>query len=135
MPDLLQVAGMEFIPFYMASIDLAALCRQDGVTAYWDVHDYNAVLTVNMCHRSGLRVPDDLSVVGRHDTPWARECHPPLTTVSINPRAVAAEITAALGEPHEAEEALRRRVRLVPPRLVVRGSSGRARPERASAGS
>jgi LacI family transcriptional regulator, repressor for deo operon, udp, cdd, tsx, nupC, and nupG len=68
----------------------------------------------------GLRIPDDLSVVGLAALPFAQVFDPPLTTIAIDPEAAGAEafeLLAALmrGEPVEG--------RVLPVALVVRGST------------
>jgi DNA-binding LacI/PurR family transcriptional regulator len=69
----------------------------------------------------GLRIPDDLSVVGFDDLPFAKVFDPPLTTIRIDPEALGGEsfeVLAALmaGEPPPP-------ARVLPVELVVRGST------------
>jgi DNA-binding LacI/PurR family transcriptional regulator len=69
----------------------------------------------------GLRVPDDLSVVGFDDLDIARVLDPPLTTVAADPAALGATaferlVARLAGEDRPAET-------LVPVELVVRGST------------
>jgi LacI family transcriptional regulator, repressor for deo operon, udp, cdd, tsx, nupC, and nupG len=69
----------------------------------------------------GLRIPDDLSVVGFDDLPFARVFDPPLTTIRLDPAelgATAFEVLMALMEDRPAES------RVLPVELVVRGSTG-----------
>ncbi|GIF15381.1 transcriptional regulator [Actinoplanes teichomyceticus] len=74
----------------------------------------------------GLRVPDDLSLVGFDDSPLASRIQPGLTTVRQDVeekgRSAAALLTAALRRPDRGDAA---RV-LLPATLVVRGSTGPA---------
>jgi DNA-binding LacI/PurR family transcriptional regulator len=69
----------------------------------------------------GLRVPEDLSVVGFDDLDIARVLDPPLTTVAADPAALGAaafeRLLARLGGEDGPEETL------VPVELVVRGST------------
>jgi DNA-binding LacI/PurR family transcriptional regulator len=69
----------------------------------------------------GIRIPEDLSVVGFDDLPFARVFEPPLTTIRIEPEALgseAFELLAALmaGEPAPPG-------RVLPVELVVREST------------
>jgi DNA-binding LacI/PurR family transcriptional regulator len=70
----------------------------------------------------GLRIPQDVSVVGFDDLPFARVFEPPLTTIRIDPEALggeAFELLAVLmaGEPAPPG-------RILPVELVARGSTG-----------
>lgn len=81
---------------------LNAIVRPTAVVAYTDAV---AVGFIIECTQAGVRVPEDVSVVGVDDLPIAQACTPGLTTL----RAPAAELghaamTALLsGEPIEAE--------------------------------
>ena len=46
-------------------------------------NDLTAIGAIRALYRSGIRVPQDVSVVGADDIPFAALCHPPLTTVQI----------------------------------------------------
>ena len=68
-----------------------------------------------------MRIPDELSVVGFDDLPFARVFAPPLTTIRIDPEALggeAFELLAALmaGEPAPPG-------RILPVELVIREST------------
>jgi len=54
---------------------------QDRPTAVCCANDEIAFGAINAAHMSGLRCPDDLSVVGFDDGIWATACQPALTTV------------------------------------------------------
>ena len=77
------------------------------------------------CRRLGVRVPDDVSVVGFDDLDFALRLDPPLTTVAVPSeemgRLSAEAILNALlhGRPVES--------RLLEAPLIVRGSTGRVR--------
>jgi len=124
--DLIEIAGGTYYPFFFAhDIErLGRLFKRERVTAYWAMHDYDAVKTVNFCNEQGLRVPRDISIVGRYDTPWSRDCRPQLTTVSINPQRIAAALVEALGRPPaETPNSSQPIVIKVAPVLIVRAST------------
>jgi LacI family transcriptional regulator len=70
----------------------------------------------------GARCPDDLSVVGFNDMPYADKLNPPLTTVRIPHYAIGAEaaqlLLDRLRDPHRHARSV-----LLPLTLVVRGST------------
>jgi DNA-binding LacI/PurR family transcriptional regulator len=72
----------------------------------------------------GLRVPDDLSVVGFDDINAGRYASPPLTTVSFDKRAFA-EATLDLLAQRIADRARPPRAVVIPHRLVFRDSTRR----------
>ncbi|HKN98779.1 MAG TPA: LacI family DNA-binding transcriptional regulator [Pseudonocardiaceae bacterium] len=57
------------------------LSRPDRPTAVFAANDITAIATVETAHTLGLRVPDDLSVVGFDNVPESALSSPPLTTV------------------------------------------------------
>jgi DNA-binding LacI/PurR family transcriptional regulator len=72
---------------------------------------------------SGLKVPDDISIVGYDDIAWASLTHPPLTTVHIEKelmgRYAVEQLKQAIADRNRVPI-----VTVVPPRLVVRNSTG-----------
>jgi DNA-binding LacI/PurR family transcriptional regulator len=63
---------------YMAGLQLA---ENPDVTAIFVANDQMALGVLGALHKAGLRVPEDVSVVGFDDTPQAAYYAPPLTTV------------------------------------------------------
>lgn len=94
-------------------------------TAIFCANDNSAIGTIEACRDAGLRIPEDISVIGYDDTVWARHVVPPLTTVHIPVRemahAAARLALSAVGKP----------VRRLPlhhePALVVRESTAAPR--------
>ena len=111
-----------------AAAGLVALPPHERPTAVFAANDLLALGVLQGLHEAGLRVPDDLALVGYDDIELAVTADVPLTTVR-QPRAelgrqatelLLAEIAAAAaGAPHE-----HRQVRFVP-ELVIRASSAR----------
>ncbi len=77
----------------------------------------------------GIRVPDELSVVGYDDSPLARRLRPSLTTVRqdllVKGRETASALTTAIADVGAGGELGGRRV-VLPTELVVRDSTGPA---------
>ncbi len=66
-------------------------------------NDLQALGVYEAARRAGLRIPDDLSVIGFDDMEYARWCGPPLTTVrqplqDMGAAAAAMVVTLAAGE-------------------------------------
>ncbi|MBN1172510.1 MAG: LacI family DNA-binding transcriptional regulator [Micromonosporaceae bacterium] len=58
-----------------------ALARERSVTAVFCANDQTAIGLLSALYRAGLKVPQDVSVVGFDDIPEAPYLYPPLTTV------------------------------------------------------
>jgi DNA-binding LacI/PurR family transcriptional regulator len=106
-----------------AGADAARRLLSDLPTAVIAANDRSAVGVLDVFVRAGIRVPEDVSVVGYDDTALARLAHVDLTTVSQDgpqqaARAVAAAVERLDGGRREPTESV------VTPRLVVRGSTG-----------
>ena len=104
--------------------------RLPGVDAVFASNDQMAVGVLHGAHRNGLRMPEDLAVVGVDDTPESSHFWPSLTTVH-QPLADAGALAVARIDGQIRHDRRRSRepfvepeaVTLLAPRLVVRGSS------------
>ncbi|AQZ62060.1 Transcriptional regulator, LacI family [[Actinomadura] parvosata subsp. kistnae] len=95
-------------------------------TAIFTCNDGQASGVYRAAHRLGLRIPEDLSVVGFDDLPAVRWMNPPLTTVRQPLTAMAAAATDMLLKLSRGELLPRHRVELGT-ELIVRESTGPAR--------
>ncbi len=110
-----------------------ALPAAERPTAIVCGNDVMAIGALHAIQQAGLRVPQDLSVVGYDDVPQAAYTVPPLTTVAQPCAAIAAaavgwlleRIEAPLPSPAGGPPASR----LLPVQLVVRGSTAPPRSE------
>jgi DNA-binding LacI/PurR family transcriptional regulator len=102
------------------------LAGPDRPTAVLCFSDALAAGVVRAAEDLGLRVPQDLSVVGYDDTPLAAHMRPALTTVHQDAaekgRIAAAELAAAVAR-HRAGEPPEVRHIVLPTELVVRDST------------
>jgi DNA-binding LacI/PurR family transcriptional regulator len=102
------------------------LDTDDGITAVLCFSDAIARGVVTRFVDAGLRVPDDVSVVGFDDNPLAQRSRPPLTTVrqdvAAKGRAATAALIAAIGR-DKTQAATRERHIVLPTELVVREST------------
>lgn len=78
-PALLHVAEYRRDAAYEATAAMLAL--PDPPTAVFAANDVSAMGILDAAGRLGVRVPDDLSVVGFDDIPESASTTPPLTTV------------------------------------------------------
>jgi LacI family repressor for deo operon, udp, cdd, tsx, nupC, and nupG len=107
---------------YEAARDLPA---DAGVTAVFAANDHVAFGVVRGLQDRGLRVPQDVSVVGWDDEQFGRYTSPTLTTVSVDRELLGRQAMESLIADVQGRE--RPRIPDLPPgRLVLRGSSGPA---------
>jgi len=125
-PDLIVSAGWFTHADGEAAFG-ALLDRGTRPTAVVAANDLIALGCYAALHARGLRVAEDVSVVGYNDVPFAEWVAPPLTTVRIPKHAIgvqAAElILRAIREPGSPPVTIR-----LAPDLVERASTARARP-------
>ncbi len=107
------------------------LASHPRVTAVFVLNDLMALGALQAAAAAGRRVPDDLSVVGFDDIPFAELAHPPLTTVAQPVRQLgeqAARLLLHLIEepaPPASAESSQSPSLVLPTRLVVRASTAR----------
>jgi DNA-binding LacI/PurR family transcriptional regulator len=100
------------------------LAKDPSVTAVFCANDHQALGMLRALHEHGVRVPEDISVVGFDDIPEAEYLSPPLTTIrqdfdEVGRRCLAA-LLSILENNGEAPPAHPR----VAPSLITRASSG-----------
>jgi LacI family transcriptional regulator len=91
---------------YAAGVELAERFRSKGdVTAVFAANDHMALGMLRAFHEAGVRVPEDVSIVGFDDIPEAEFLSPPLTTVRQDFDEVGRRCIAALLRLIEADRA------------------------------
>jgi LacI family transcriptional regulator len=100
----------------------ALLDRPDPPTAIFAVNDNTAIGVMAAAHALGLRVPEDLSLVGYNDIPVVSRLPVPLTTVRVPFRQIAGGALELLLEQGEA------RTLVATPTLIPRRSTVAPRP-------
>src|SRR6266849_3602804 len=125
-PELtIQLEGTDSTPAIGYPFAKQLLARKVPFTALFAYNDISAIGSIWAIREAGLRVPEDISVVGFDDIPGAAFCEPGLTTVrqplvrmgQIAARTVIAEIEGR--SEHVPQIAIE-------PEFVVRQSTGRA---------
>jgi LacI family transcriptional regulator len=112
---------------------LAQFVRQPALmrpTAVVCANDYNALILLRACRDAGVRVPEDLSVIGYDDADGAEHSHPGLTTMRVDKEFMGRlavrrlwsrlhwESSVCLTQPQVRHE--------TPVTLVIRNTCGRA---------
>jgi LacI family transcriptional regulator len=98
------------------------LALDDRPTAIFAVTDMTAVGAFGVARRLGLRIPEDLAIVGYNDIPLASRIVPGLTTVHVPIHEFGSVAARLLLEQIETGELIQRRV-IFNPELIVRGST------------
>lgn len=106
------------------------LARSPRPTAIFASSDYLAIGVLTAFHKAGVRVPEDISLVGFDDMPFADLLNPPLTTIR-QPVArmgrIAFQLLLALMTGQPAAPLTR-----LPVELITRGSVAPPPPQRSS---
>jgi DNA-binding LacI/PurR family transcriptional regulator len=125
----LGITASELGPFHarfsagVRAGDLVLATSATGVVAY---NDEVAVGVINRLADRGIRVPQDMSVVGHDDTQLAEMVMPRLTTVRIPAAAAGAAAAGMLLDAVAGRDGVVRRRLELPAELVVRASTGPA---------
>lgn len=89
----------------------------DAIFAYNDV---TAMIAINMCEQRGLKVPEDVAIVGFDNIETAAWGRPSLTTVAVDKHKLGHQAVSLL-----LSNALQEKNQLLPVKLVIRESSGK----------
>lgn len=103
---------------------VALLALEPRPTAIFAANDATAIGAFSAVRDAGLRVPEDMAVVGFDDVPIARYVNPPLTTVRVSISELGARAAETLLAALADGAAHRRRHVVLPTALVVRASCG-----------
>jgi LacI family transcriptional regulator len=102
---------------------MRALDAAERPTAVFASTDAIALGVMEAVRSRGLRVPEDVSVVGIDDIPQASHAHPPLTTVALPKRQMAKDATALLLRGIAENQPVAPSLSLLAPEILVRASS------------
>jgi DNA-binding LacI/PurR family transcriptional regulator len=97
-------------------------------TAVLASNDLTAIGAMGAIHETGLRIPEDISVIGFDDIGLSAYTHPALTTLHVPRRELAATSFRSLfrGRDEIAGKAADKWEHVIQPRLVVRRSTAQA---------
>ncbi|MFH0954432.1 MAG: substrate-binding domain-containing protein, partial [Verrucomicrobiota bacterium] len=99
------------------------LSMPDRPTAIFAFSDELAMGVMQAARSAGLKVPEDLAVVGYDNVAFSAHLNPPLTTVAQNPYAIGSTACRMLVDMLGGEKPRDANV-LIPVKLVVRDSCG-----------
>ena len=102
----------------------ALLHLEPRPTAVFAANDAMAIGLLSALQEAGVRVPDDVAVVGFDDIPIARFLTPPLTSVRVSIAELGGRALERLLTMLEEGDGHERRHEVLPTTLMVRGSCG-----------
>jgi LacI family transcriptional regulator len=117
-PSLIRIGGYQVDSAEEAARQM--LEPDDRPTAIFAANDVSALATISVAGSLGVRVPDDLSVIGFDNVPESALSDPPLTTIEQPIRQMGFEATEILIRLIAEQEVPEHT--MLPTRLVVRGS-------------
>jgi DNA-binding LacI/PurR family transcriptional regulator len=123
----LEMDATELGPFnarFSAGVRAADLVLASGATAVLAYNDEVAVGVINRLFDRGVRVPDDLSIVGVDDTSLAEMVTPRLTTVRLPADALGRAAVRMLFDTPTARDPLKRNPVALRADLIIRSSTG-----------
>lgn len=88
--------------------------RPDGVFAH---ADWLGSRILTDLRRQGLKVPQDVAVLGYFDTPWTMMTNPPISSITTDPREIVDTIRTFIQRRQFDEQVI------IKPRLVIRQST------------
>ncbi len=99
----------------------------DGIVA---ANDISAVQVLNVCAEKGLRVPEDISVIGYNDTSLAQLVEPQLSSMRVPAEKMGYEAISILVDRclNNQEQECKHNMKIFVPELIVRDSSKRKAP-------
>lgn len=103
------------------------LSLPDPPTAVFARNDFTAIGAMRAISEAGLKIPNDIAIVGFDDIPLAARMSPSLTTVRQPMRAEGQIAAAMLLERITGKTNISRRERILDCELIVRESSGHRR--------
>jgi DNA-binding LacI/PurR family transcriptional regulator len=129
----LRAAGLSLRPEFVCRGDFREQGGYEGMTALLALRPRpTAVFVANnlmtlgalrALHEAGLRIPDDIALVGFDDMPWATSLNPPLTAVSQPSQEIGSTAADLLLDRIARPDRTVRHV-ILQTRLIVRASCG-----------
>ena len=96
------------------------IARDERVTAVYVANDQMAVGAYQAAYARGMKLPEELSVIGSDDSPLATSVYPALTTIQLPLREIARHTVEAFL--NRVNGGAPRQTQVVIPRLIIRDS-------------
>ena len=119
---LVRYGGLSAQSGYEAMMSL--LDSAPPFTALFAGNDTVALGAVAAIHQRGLRVPEDIAVIGYDDIPTAAYAVPPLTTVHTDPKEQGRRAGEVLIQLVQGDAPLERNIHIGSAELIIRESCG-----------
>ena len=122
--DFVRIADAKQHGGYLNTLDL--LTQQPCVTALFVANNLMTLGALDAIRERGLKIPDDISIIGFDDMPWANLLQPPLTAIAQPTYELgrrAAELLLGRLKDHEKPVTHEH----LETRLIVRGSTSQPR--------
>ena len=94
----------------------------DPFTAVFVASDNVAIGAKSALREANLRIPDDISIIGFDDIPWAKYSDPPLTTVRLPAESLAQSACTLLLDLIQEKDLTRRQKIILDTELIIRKS-------------
>jgi len=112
--------------YHAGEIFLEQFDEWDRYTAVFAANDWMSVGFIQKLKEKGVRVPEEISVIGCDDIPLASEFYPPLTTFNLDMRYLVEEVFSSMNKfetftDRDTRNATNRKI-LIPAKLIHRDS-------------
>ncbi|MGD0266498.1 MAG: substrate-binding domain-containing protein [Candidatus Methylomirabilota bacterium] len=98
------------------------LLQAEYPSALFVTSDRKGLGVIHRLHERGLRVPEDVAVIGYDDIPYAECARVPLTTIAVPKRSMGEMAADLLFQRHDGVGPVEPRQVLLSPKLVIRAS-------------
>lgn len=102
----------------------ADLAKKKCVTAFLAANDFIASSLIKYFQENGIKIPQEIAVIGFDGLPWGKYMTPPLTTIGQPVAEAARRAVAMLMEKIKIPDNISAQVSVVEPELIIRESCG-----------
>jgi len=121
--EYIKIFDLKASGAYEAMKSLLSIEKNNRPTAALFISDISAVAAYDAIFESGLKIPDDFSVVGNDDIPTSKNFSPPLTTISHPKYEMGKKaVELLINELNQKKSQSFNQVRYIP-ELIIRKSS------------